>query len=191
MHQRITEGTDDSELCRNMSIDWCAIRAQFEAGYPNREIARIHGVSHSAINRRSTAEAWKRDDARQARGKSLPPSTSYVDKGEHQGDSPEDYEIRNRKMLADVRTLWRRVCGMLHSQLNNRTISTAAAALILKQVTDSLAAIVTLERKLYGRRDEDEGDLLTVLRAAKRPVRPAEAEANPSTKDGNGSTKPR
>jgi hypothetical protein len=190
MHQRITDGTNDSELGRNISIDWSAIKAQFQAHYPVREIARIHGVSHSAINRRSKAEGWKRDDARQARGKALPPSTSYVDMREHQGDSPEDYEIRHRKMLADVRALWRRVCGMLGSQLNNRTISTAGASLILKQITDSLGAIVTLEGKLFGKRDDDEGDLLTILRSMKRVERPAEAEANPSTKDGNGSTKP-
>lgn len=48
-------------MANKRSIDWDTIRAEYEAGGSQAEVARRHGVSRGAIQKHIAAEGWTQD----------------------------------------------------------------------------------------------------------------------------------
>lgn len=157
-------------------VDWERIEAEYRAGQLSvREIARQHGVTHTAINKRAKAEGWEQDLAgkvrQQASAKLVSDAvSSEVSKAnakqiveaaaarvveivrQHRGDIRDD--------IARVARLSGKLETLIDGVSDLKSLETAQG--IMESIARTRSKLIPLERQAFGLANnaapDDDGD---------------------------------
>lgn len=146
------------------NINWEKIELDYRAGIKTlREIADEHGISHTAIKKKSTKDDWTRDLTARIRAKTDSiVSKSIVSSEVSKEDKLKESEIIDANALnnaviqisqrKDV-TRMREVVAKLVDELEQQE-SFMARVDCSKKISDSMKTLIELERRVYKIDDE-------------------------------------
>ena len=124
-----------------MALDWERIRAEYEAGETVSGLAREHGCSRAAIQKRAKAEGWARDDetARRLAAAKVallvaPGSPKKAEAAEAEAARRAAVELRHRAEWEEVGDMMREAIAARHDRLA-RALERARLSKTLAEVT--------------------------------------------------------
>ena len=149
--------------------DWEAIEREYRAGQLSvSEIARQHGVSHTAINKRAKREGWVRDLSKRVREEvsarlvsaevSAPNAREAIEAAAARG---VEVVRQHRRDISSINSLAVRLRAKAEAMLDQEAVvdlkDLDTAAGIVESLARTTARLVPLERQAFSL-DEKDGD---------------------------------
>ena len=134
-------------------IDWTAVEQEYRVGVLSvRDLARKHGVSHTAINKRAAAEGWTQDLTGAVRRKAARKIVETTAEGRADLSDDELADAAARQQVEVLRSHRKAIAGA-HRTCKLLLAELMAETMCSKEVSNLMEALALEEGGGDGRRD--------------------------------------